>query len=105
MNRAPTLCSLYNYSSKFARLAQIFGNHTAEARRTRSKEFLIKTYSELCELRVSAVKFLFLLRLRLRRARRSVVNLLRFAHPAFSRNIFFSSSNDDLAITRLNWAR
>ena len=28
---------------------------TAEARRTRSKEILIKIYSELCELRVSAV--------------------------------------------------
>jgi hypothetical protein len=29
---------------------------TAEARRARSKEFLIKKYSELCELCVSVVK-------------------------------------------------
>jgi hypothetical protein len=32
---------------------------TAEARRTRSKKFLIKKYSDLCELCVSAVNFVF----------------------------------------------
>jgi hypothetical protein len=31
------------------------GNHTAEARRAQSEEFLIKKFSELCELRVSVV--------------------------------------------------
>jgi len=31
------------------------GDCTAEARRARSKEFLIKKYSELCELGVSVV--------------------------------------------------
>jgi hypothetical protein len=34
---------------------------TAEARRARSKEFLIKKYSELCELCASVVKKGFLL--------------------------------------------
>jgi hypothetical protein len=40
------------------------GNFTTEALRAQSKEFLIRNYSELCELRVSAVKspFLFWLR-------------------------------------------
>jgi len=33
-----------------------FGYLTAEARRAQSKEFLIKKYSDLCELCVSAVK-------------------------------------------------
>jgi hypothetical protein len=33
-----------------------FGYLTAEARRARSKEFLIKTYSELSELGVSVVR-------------------------------------------------
>jgi hypothetical protein len=32
------------------------GELTAEARRTRSKEFLIRKYSELCELCASVVK-------------------------------------------------
>ena len=32
---------------------------TAEALSTRSKEFLTKTYSELCELRVSVVNLSF----------------------------------------------
>jgi hypothetical protein len=32
------------------------GLFTAEARRTQSKEFLIKKYSDLCELGVSVVK-------------------------------------------------
>ena len=31
------------------------GDYTAEARRTRSKEFLIRNYSELCELCASVV--------------------------------------------------
>ena len=34
------------------------GDRTAEAQRARSKEFLIKKYSELCELRASAVNIL-----------------------------------------------
>ena len=33
-----------------------FGYLTAEARKTWSKQFLIKKYSELCELGVSVVK-------------------------------------------------
>jgi hypothetical protein len=41
----------------------------------RSKEFLIKNYSELCELGVSAVKQDLLFWLRLRRARFSAVTL------------------------------
>jgi hypothetical protein len=53
---------------------QGLGDCTAEARRARSKEFLIKKNSELCELCASAVKFPFLLRLRLCRAVSSVVN-------------------------------
>jgi hypothetical protein len=35
--------------------AQALGDCTAEARRARSKEFLIKKYSELCELCASVV--------------------------------------------------
>ncbi len=34
------------------------GNYTAEARRTRSKEFLIKKYSKLCELCASVVNII-----------------------------------------------
>jgi hypothetical protein len=34
------------------------GDCTAEARRTRSKEFLIKKFSDLCELRASAVSII-----------------------------------------------
>jgi len=33
------------------------GYYTAEARRTRSKEFSVKKFSELCELRAPAVKY------------------------------------------------
>jgi hypothetical protein len=40
-------------------------NFTAEARRTRNKEFLIIECSELCVLGVSAVSSLFLRSLRL----------------------------------------
>jgi hypothetical protein len=35
--------------------AQRLGGRTAEARRARTKEFLIKKYSELCELCASVV--------------------------------------------------
>ena len=37
-----------------------FGYLTAETRRTRSKEFLIKKFSELCDLRGSVVKVFLL---------------------------------------------
>jgi len=37
-------------------LTAIQGELTSEALRAQSKEFLIKKYSDLCELRVSAVK-------------------------------------------------
>jgi len=36
--------------------AQGLGDCTAEARRARSKEFLVKRYSELCELSTTIVK-------------------------------------------------
>ena len=58
-----SLRSLHCYPLTFARRAQTFGNLTAEARRTPSKDFLVQVYSELCELRVSAVRS-FLLWLR-----------------------------------------
>jgi hypothetical protein len=35
------------------------GDGTAEAPRTLSKEVLIKKFSDLCELRASAVKYFF----------------------------------------------
>ena len=50
-------CTLRLYGEKE------FGYLTAEALRSRSKEFLIKITSELCELRASVVKFSSLFRL------------------------------------------
>jgi hypothetical protein len=47
---------LHWYAEKLAWLAQISGDLTAEALRAQSKEFLIRKYSDLCELCVSAVK-------------------------------------------------
>jgi hypothetical protein len=44
---------------KFVRDTQILGRFTTEALRARSKEFLMKKYSELCELCVSVVNYPF----------------------------------------------
>jgi hypothetical protein len=60
----PCSSVLHFYAEMFAWLAQISGDLTTEALRARSKEFLIKKYSDLCELCVSAVKYGLLLWLR-----------------------------------------